>query len=239
MKLCFLASLSTNSDDICFIFLLDRSCDTLQHTKPGWFLKRASQMMHLCGGKKKKITLCKWKGPTSAWIQYLQGVVPVTALNAGSRSWIQASFLEDFQGKSSKGVTWTAWGAGLCDQNHSSWEMGTGNVAQKYLEATRNSRRLALRGVHACKMGLLVWVSLLGLHNRLCVLRVPFKMIIKLSNWKYFKSTWWFCLCFSPSSFFLLLNDFKLTAPGRDVFSHLRGCAVRRGEAAHLQLEGQ
>lgn len=50
-------------------------------------------------------------------------------------------------------------------------------------------------------MGLLVWVSLLGLHNRLCVLRGSFKMIIKLSNWKYFKSTWWFCLCFPPSSF--------------------------------------
>lgn len=32
----------------CFIFPLDRSCDTLQHTKPGWFLKRALQRMHLC-----------------------------------------------------------------------------------------------------------------------------------------------------------------------------------------------
>lgn len=35
MRLCFLASLSTNPDDICFIFPLDRSCDTLQPTKPG------------------------------------------------------------------------------------------------------------------------------------------------------------------------------------------------------------
>lgn len=90
-RLCFLASLSTSSDDICFIFPLDRTCDTLQRTKPGWFLKWALQRMHLC----EKTTLAVWKGPSSAWrgIQYLQGVVPVTA---GSRSWVQPSVLRGF-----------------------------------------------------------------------------------------------------------------------------------------------
>lgn len=56
MRLCLLSSLSTNPDDICFIFPLDRSCDTLQPTKPGWFLKWALQRMHLC--EKSTLTVC-------------------------------------------------------------------------------------------------------------------------------------------------------------------------------------
>lgn len=95
MKLCFLASLSTDSDDICFIFPVDRSCDTLQHTKPGWFLKRALQRMSL---SEKQNVFGMWTGPSSAWrwIWCSQGVVPVAALNAGSGSWVQLALLWGF-----------------------------------------------------------------------------------------------------------------------------------------------
>lgn len=67
---------------------LNRSCDTLQHTKPGWFLKWALQSVDLC----EKTMLAVWNGPNSR-IHTLQGAVPVPA---ASRPWVQPSVFWGF-----------------------------------------------------------------------------------------------------------------------------------------------
>lgn len=140
MRLCFLASLSTNPDDICFIFPLDRSCDTLQPAKPGWFLKWALQRMHLC----EKSTLTVWKGPSCAWrgIQDLQGVVPVTA---GSRSWVQPCKLWGFPTEIQKMCYLGSWRVSfvMWSQSQQPEQGQRPNVAEKYLEELQEMYQIA------------------------------------------------------------------------------------------------